>query len=131
MSGAFSLLALCVVAALICLLLSGYKSEYSFAAVIAAGSFIFISVIREVLPAFSRLSSLADSAGFEGGYFKIALKALGICFVTQFAADTCRDFGQSALAAKAEFIGKCAVFLLSLPLLESILQSAASLIGGI
>lgn len=131
MNGTFSLLALCVIAALICLLLSGYKSEYSFAAVIAAGSFIFISVLREVVPVFGRLSSLADSAGLEGGYFKIVLKALGICFITQFAADTCRDFGQTALAAKAEFIGRCGIFLLCIPLIKNILEAAVSLIGEV
>ena len=131
MNGALSLLALCVLAALICIVLSGYKSEYSFAAVIAAGAFITVSLLREVVPAVKELSLLADSAGLENEYLEIAVKSLGVCFLTQFAADTCRDFGQSALAGKAEFVGKCAVFLLSLPMLKSILQTAVSLLGGI
>lgn len=127
----FSLIALCLVTALLCLVLSALKSEYAFVALIAAGGIIFVSVIRNVAPAFSSLYSLADSAGMETEYIKTALKALGICYITQFAADACRDFGQSALASKAEFVGKCAVFLLSVPLLSNILQAAVSLIGGI
>ncbi|MEE1277947.1 MAG: SpoIIIAC/SpoIIIAD family protein, partial [Acutalibacteraceae bacterium] len=67
----------------------------------------------------------------EDDYMKTALKALGICYITQFAADVCRDFGQTALASKAELAGKCAIFLLSLPLVTSIVEIAVNMIGGI
>lgn len=126
-----SLLTLTVLAALICLVLSSYKPEFSFIATVAAGSLIFISVLIYVVPTVSELGSLMENAGIENGYFRIAFKALGICLITQFAADTCRDFGQSALASKAEFIGRCAIFILSVPLIENVLQAAISLIGEI
>ena len=57
-------------------------------------------------------------------------KALGICYLTQFAADSCRDAGESALAVKAEIAGRIAVLLISLPLLSQVASTAMDLIGG-
>ena len=122
---------MCVLAALICLVLSHYKPEFSFIATVAAGSLIFISSLVYIVPSIGELGSLLNSSGIDDGYFQIAFKSLGICLITQFAADTCRDFGQSALAAKAEFIGRCAIFILSIPLIKNVLQAAVTLIGGI
>ena len=36
----------------------------------------------------------------------ILFKTLGICFLAQFAADSCRDAGESALASKVELAGR-------------------------
>ncbi|MFQ8952752.1 MAG: SpoIIIAC/SpoIIIAD family protein [Oscillospiraceae bacterium] len=52
----------------------------------------------------------------------MALKALGIGYITGFIADACRDGDRQALR-KAELAGKCAVFIL-LPLIASILETA-------
>ena len=57
------------------------------------------------------------------------VKALGIAYISEFAADTCRDFGQSALAAKAEFAGKCAIFILCVPPAISVLEAAFKVAG--
>lgn len=99
------------------------------AVVIIAGCAIFLSLLKYIVPVLKELKGLAERAGTEIGGFKIAFKALGVCYITQFAADTCRDFGQSALASKAELVGKCAVLLLSVPLIENITEIALQLIG--
>ncbi len=126
-----SVLAICVIAALMCIVLSSYKPEYSAAVVLITGAYIFFLLIKDVIPAATGLLSVIESAGVENAYMKTALKALGICYITQFAADTCRDFGQTALASKAELAGKCAVFLLSLPMVTNIVEIAVNMIGGI
>ena len=71
---------------------------------------------------------MLSAYGVEAEYFKVALKALGIGYITSFAADSCRDAGQSALASKAELAGKCAVWMLSLPLVVSVLKIAVGFI---
>ena len=63
-------------------------------------------------------------------YVLVLFKALGICYLTQFAADSCRDAGESALAVKAEIAGRIAVLLISLPLLSQVASTAMDLIGG-
>lgn len=125
------LLALCVLAALICIILSSYKKEFAIIVAISAGVIIIIFLFSYVSPYIEKLFDLLTATGIETEYFTVIFKALGISLVTQFAADICRDFGQTSLASKAEFIGKCAIFILSVPLLENILSIALTLIGGI
>ena len=74
------------------------------------------------------IKSYIEAYGIETEYFKVALKALGIGYVTSFIADTCRDSGQTSLASKAELAGKTAIFVLSLPILVSVLNIAVGLI---
>ena len=51
---------------------------------------------------------------------QVLLKALGICYITQLAADTCKDAGQQAIATKVELAGKVAVLAIAMPMLGTI-----------
>jgi len=42
-------------------------------------------------------------------------------YLSGFISDLCRDAGQTALASKAEIAGKCAIFLLCVPLSVTLL----------
>lgn len=120
---AFKIPLLCLLAALIIVFLKQYKSEYAMLTALAAGVVVLGLLLGYAAPLLEQLCGLADQTA-AADYFKTALKALGISYITAFAADSCRDFGQSALAAKAELAGRCAVFLLSLPLLSAVLELA-------
>lgn len=120
---AFKIPLLCLLAALIIVFLKQYKSEYAMLTALAAGVVVLGLLLGYAAPLLEQLYGLADQTA-AADYFKTALKALGISYITAFAADSCRDFGQSALAAKAELAGRCAVFLLSLPLLSAVLELA-------
>ena len=69
-----------------------------------------------------------EGHGIELSYFKIALKALGIGYVTSLSADICRDAGQTTLATLSEIVGKCGIFILSLPLVINIIDLALGFI---
>ena len=59
----------------------------------------------------------------QNDYIKILFKALGICYLTEFSADICRDCKENAVASAAEVFGKIQLVVLSLPLFESIIES--------
>ena len=61
---------------------------------------------------FSRdqpIRELISAAGISGEYGVILLKTLGVCFLTQLSADSCRDAGEGALAAKVELARSCSL----------------------
>ncbi len=128
---AMGLLALCLIGSALCVLLSGYKPEYSLAIAVLIGVFIFGEIIKNIAPAFEKIEELLAATNLNSGYFKIALKSLGVCYISSFAADICRDFGQTSLAGKALLVGKCTVFLLCLPLLTAVTEVALSFIGEV
>ncbi|MDR3552710.1 MAG: SpoIIIAC/SpoIIIAD family protein [Clostridia bacterium] len=118
-----------VVAAAIAVLLRQYKQEYAMLVGLATGIVVFLFVLAKAQPAFDEISSLLSGAGISSEYAQILIKALGICFVTQLASDSCRDAGEAAIASKVELAGKFTVLLLALPLFEQIAKLAIGLIG--
>ena len=83
---------------------------------------IYISPIAETIYV------LYEKAGADDEYLTILFKALGICYITQFAGDICRDCGENTLAVQTELAGKIALMLLALPLFNSLADIISNLI---
>ena len=124
-----ALLGVCLIATAAAVLLKNYRPEYALMVAVAAGVVVFISALVSSVSTLGRLRSLMEGTGIDMAYFKVAFKALGICVVTGFVSDICRDFGQTSLASRAEFVGKCAIFIISVPLLTTILEIAYGFIS--
>lgn len=121
----FKILAVLLITASFVLTVSRHKPEYAFILSLAGGTVVMILILSELFPQINTIRSALD--GVPGSsYFSLALKALGISYLSEFVADTCRDFGQSSLAAKAEFAGKCLIFILCVPPALSVLETALS-----
>lgn len=119
-----------LVAAILAVTLKRYNQEYAVIISIIAGVVILVEILLNVTPAVQQIAGLLSGVGLSQGYGLILFKALGICFLAQFAADSCRDAGESALASKVELAGKISILVLSLPLFEDIAQTALGLIDG-
>lgn len=128
MSGV-SLAALAVVVALLTVVVRQYKAEYGMAVGVAGGILLLLLVIAQMSGMFDSISSMIDRAGIRQEWLTLLLKALGICYVTQFASDCCRDAGETALASKAELAGRVAVVLLALPMLTQLLESIVDMLS--
>ena len=124
-----TILGICIISAILSTILRENKYEYAIILSIVAGAIIFLSVFKNALNSFFEIKNIISKAGIDSSYFLIAFKALGICVITGFTADLCRDFGQTSLAGRAELAGRCAIFIISLPLLSSLLEAAYSFIG--
>lgn len=122
------LLAILILTAIGVVFLDGFNRSAAMLTVIAAVCVIFVAALKYVFPAISTLNGLFEAAGSEGEYFTAALKALGIAYISGFVADACRDFGQGSLAAKAELVGRCAIFVISVPMMTAIVQTALGIV---
>lgn len=116
------LIGICLCAAGAAILLSQYKKEYAAAISFGVGCIILMAAINTFVPEISDFISQIKNMGIESRYLLVAVKAVAIGYISQFAADTCRDFGQSAIAAKAELVGKISIFLISVPVLKDLFE---------
>ena len=73
----------------------------------------FIGAIRE----FSRISRPMSE------FIQPMLKITGIAYIAQFAAELCRDAGETALAGRVELAGKTAITLMSFPIVRDVFMS--------
>ena len=124
----FKILAVLLLTASVGIILKNKNSEYALFVSLAAGVVTALIILKNLSSPLLELKSRIESYGVESEYFKVAIKALGIGYVTSFRADSCRDSGQTSLAAKAEFAGKAAIFLISVPLLMSVLEIAVGFV---
>lgn len=122
--------ALAIIAALISLMLKQKFPEISMAVSLAASSLILILVISQAGAVIAQVKEISALGNIEDSNLEIIFKALGICFLTQFACDACADAGQKAIASKLELFGKLAVLVVALPLIMQILNIVTSLVGG-
>ena len=113
-----------LVAAVSSVLLKSYRPEFAFLLSASACVVAMVMVISGVTPFINYMEGIFRKGNINTSYFAVVLKALAISYISSFAADTCRDFGQSALALKAELAGKCAIFALSVPLIKDVLKTA-------
>lgn len=125
----FKILALCLISAVFCLVLRQKNPEYALFLAIGTAVIITAVLLKSISAPIETIKYKLESYGIEIGYFKTALKAVGIGYVTSFIADVCRDSGQASLAGKAEFAGKCAIFILCCPLMLSLLETAVGFIS--
>ena len=58
----------------------------------------------------------------ENGLIKILLKIVGVGYLTEFGAGILQDFGSNAVADKVILGGKLTIVLLSLPIIQSLLE---------
>lgn len=121
---------LALVSAVIAVMLRRYNQEYAVVVSITAGVIILVQILANIVPAIRQINSLLTAVQMPTEYGIILFKTLGICFLAQFAADSCRDAGESALASKVELAGKISIVILALPLFEKIASTALALIGG-
>ncbi len=124
----FKICVLCIIAAIFAVILRQHRPEISLTLVIITAVLVLVFILKTITGPISTIIQKIEGYGIELSYFKIALKALGIGYVTSFAADICRDAGQTALASLSETAGKCGIFLLSLPLVINIIDLALGFI---
>lgn len=120
----FKILAICLISAVLTIVLKQQKGEYALMVALAGGAVVTLYVLKGVWTPIEYIKARLLSCGVKTEYFAVALKALGIGYVTGFIADACRDSGQASLASKAELAGKCAIFILSVPLISAVLETA-------
>lgn len=118
----------CIFTAAICRLFDNSAKEYGVMIKTAAAAGIMAAVVTGVMPVMERLSAMYSRTGGSSEYLEILIKSLGICFLTQLAADICRDSGEGTLATQAETAGKTALLIIALPLFEKAAELAQGLI---
>jgi stage III sporulation protein AD len=82
-------------AAALAVLLRQYKPEYAMLASLMAGIVILGMAFGDMRSVLDEVNGLISGGIMRADYAGVLLKALGICFVTQIACDSCRDAGRA------------------------------------
>jgi len=122
-----SICAVAVLTSVLSLTVKKHNSEIAMLVAVVGCIVILLSVFSSVSSVFGNISNLLNNAAINSNYISILLKSIGICFLTEFAIDCCKDAGQNALANNVSIAGKIMVLLTAMPLFEEILNFSVSL----
>lgn len=124
----FSIVGLSLIAVSICVILKKTNPEFSLAVSLIASIIILTLIFANFSPIFNTINRCISTFNLNNIYITTILKALGICYITQIASETCKDSGFSSISSKLELAGKISIVLLSLPMFESLIKTLESLI---
>lgn len=110
------------------LLIKPSRPEFSFFISLTGTLIVFLICVKEIESYLSSFLGLLFDAGFNAAYFSVALKAVGIGYITEFAADTASDSGLNGLASKISLAGRTLLFIVALPVIKDLLSLAVRLV---
>lgn len=122
------ILAAVLTVALFCAFLRHWRPEQALAVSLAASACLLAAAAAWLAPVLEQTERWFAATGLPSEHLSVLYKGIGITLLTELAADTCLDAGQTALAAKAQLVGRVCLLLLSVPLLQSVSNVAFSLL---
>lgn len=125
----FSICVLAVVTVIIILTLRSRNSEIALMLGISCSIIILLSMLSQVSLIINTLNSIVAASNININYIVILLKVIGICLITEFAVNTCKDAGSQSLAGNVSLAGKVMVTITALPLYSDILNTVLSLMS--
>lgn len=103
------------------------KPEIAPLIILGGSAVILVAVAERFIGVSDTVNSMMELAGLEKENVSILIRCLGICVVTQFAADICYDNSSSSIAAAVELAGRVGAITLALPMLQAVAKLALGL----
>ena len=119
---------LAVVAVIVALTLRPKNAEIALMLTVTCAVLILLAVLSQAGQIIGTVNSIVAAAQINTGYIAILLKVVGICLLTEFAVNTCRDAGCQSLAGNVSLAGKLLVTVTALPLYTDILNTVIGLV---
>lgn len=116
-----------ILTAMIYALVRQIKPEFAPVVILGGSAVILVAVAGRFFETSETVDRMMRLAGLEKENVSILMRALGICVITQFAADICYDNSSSALAAAVELAGRVGAITVALPMLQAVAKTALGL----
>lgn len=127
----FKITALGICGGITALFLKNYKSEYAVLISLVTAAIILLYVSDSIAFLSEEMRVLSEKSGLDMIYFKIVIKAVGVAYITQFAAELLRDAGEGAIASKIELAGKVCILTFTMPVITGFLEVCIEAVGYI
>jgi stage III sporulation protein AD len=84
---------------------------------ITASALIFFMMLPMLAEAMGIMRRVGDLLGGGQQYIALAVKVLGVAYLTELGASVCLDAGESAIAAKIDLAGRVMILVVAAPVL--------------
>lgn len=126
--GVFGICVLGVIGALLAICIKNVKPEYSALISIAICILIIISIVGKLSYIVEYLEIINEYLNLDNKYVFILLKMIGITYISEFAADICKDTGHAAIATQIQVFGKISILAVSMPIFTNLIDTIDALL---
>ncbi len=124
----FQIIAIACIGTILALTIKSYQPHLAIVVSIATGIVILAVSAGGIAQVVQEFQSVIEKSGIDIKYFTVVIKVIGIAYVTQFAAEICRDSGESSIASKVDLAGKVVVLILTIPIITNFLELIISIL---
>ncbi|NLY19530.1 MAG: stage III sporulation protein AD [Clostridiaceae bacterium] len=111
-----------IVSAILILIIKANRPEIGLQISLAFGAIVMVSLAGKIGSILDLIDLYMTRANIDGIYIKSLIKIIGMAYITEFAAETCRDASQNAIAAKVELAGKILIMITAIPIITSVMS---------
>ena len=124
----FKIILIALLATVMILIIRQTRPELAVMVSIITVTILFLFSIDKVGQVVTLLNRLSDSAGLPTEFLEIILKIVGIAYITEFGANICKDVGESAIASKVQFAGKCIIVVLGISIIGNFVDTVLGIL---
>ena len=126
MNDTYKICAIGIICALLFVILKNYATGFVLPSRVAATILIFGIIVTVSEPLLKYIKNLSSEI-FSIEYLSLILKAISIAYITQVTSEICRDCDEGMLANGIDTVGKIEILILSLPLIDKIMDISREL----
>ncbi len=112
-----------IVGVILSLVLKEWNKSFSFIVSVLTCLLLMFIVVPYLKDIISILNGFTNILSTKTLYMSTVVKIIGIAYITEFGASLCTDAGESAIAKKVELGGKVIIMLVSMPIIEGMLNT--------
>lgn len=100
------------------------RLEPSIAALVSLGACVMLLLgVGDLLESITAsLRTLTQSAQLDNAYMSVLLRIVGVAYIAQIGAQTCRDAGSTNIAEHVELCARIAILSMAAPLFVSLMD---------
>lgn len=127
--GIIKVIAAAITGVMLAAILKNAKSEMTIMVTCGVSILILFYITAGLSGIIRELQILQTYVTISGKYIGILIKVIGISYITQLAADICRDNGYSAIAGQLEIFCKITIAALSMPVVIALFEVVTKCVG--
>jgi stage III sporulation protein AD len=124
----YKLIGIGIIGVICVLILKNTKSEMAIFVSIGAGIIMLIYILTSLSNVVEIFSNIINKTSIDNSLFSGVLKVIGIGYITEYSSSICKEEGCESIGSKIMLGGKIAIFMVSLPVLESLVDLVIKLL---
>ncbi|MDE7086961.1 MAG: hypothetical protein K2O67_02090 [Clostridia bacterium] len=124
----FQLCAIAVITAVCALILKSQKSDLVPLCITAGGIILLLCGFDYLSQAFDFIKQFSEQTNIDSTVIRIIFKVVGVGYLIELTASSIKDLGCESVADKLVLCGKIIIFLMAIPILQSLFGVIVKLI---